>query len=227
MKALHTKILGVVLAVVSMSLALPARAALVTYTVDGVSQQFPAPTTPPENAPWGVDGYPGDTVALQSYTGSFDLAAGTSIQKINTLLWTIDYTYGGTATDPDAWSDVSFSFDLARNMTIAGVGPVSLSQGGSLLCSWDNDYLGLSGGSTITFYVQGYRVDVTPLAVATKAGSNFSGSNPWIQPNQDVLAQFDITLAPVPEATTLIAGALLLLPFGASTLRILHRRRTA
>jgi hypothetical protein len=32
--------------------------------------------------------------------------------------------------------------------------------------------------------------------------------------------------APVPEPTTLIAGALLLLPFGASTLRIL-RRRTA
>jgi hypothetical protein len=33
-------------------------------------------------------------------------------------------------------------------------------------------------------------------------------------------------LTPVPEPTTMIAGALLLLPFGASTLRIL-RRRTA
>jgi hypothetical protein len=32
---------------------------------------------------------------------------------------------------------------------------------------------------------------------------------------------------PVPEPTTLIAGALLLLPFGASTLRILRRNRTA
>jgi hypothetical protein len=31
---------------------------------------------------------------------------------------------------------------------------------------------------------------------------------------------------PVPEPTTMIAGALLLLPFGASTLRVL-RRRTA
>jgi hypothetical protein len=32
---------------------------------------------------------------------------------------------------------------------------------------------------------------------------------------------------PVPEPTTMIAGALLLLPFGASTLRILRRNRTA
>jgi hypothetical protein len=33
------------------------------------------------------------------------------------------------------------------------------------------------------------------------------------------------TLAPIPEPTTLISGALLLLPFGASTLRILRRNR--
>jgi hypothetical protein len=33
--------------------------------------------------------------------------------------------------------------------------------------------------------------------------------------------------APVPEPTTMVAGALLLLPFGASTLRILRRKQTA
>jgi hypothetical protein len=33
-------------------------------------------------------------------------------------------------------------------------------------------------------------------------------------------------VAPVPEATTIIAGALLLLPLGASTLRILRRQRS-
>ena len=32
-------------------------------------------------------------------------------------------------------------------------------------------------------------------------------------------------VTPVPEPTTLIAGALLLLPFGASTLRILRKRQ--
>jgi hypothetical protein len=36
-----------------------------------------------------------------------------------------------------------------------------------------------------------------------------------------------ITLFPVPEPTTMIAGALLLLPFGASTLRLLRKTRTA
>jgi hypothetical protein len=36
-----------------------------------------------------------------------------------------------------------------------------------------------------------------------------------------------ITPAPVPEPTTMIAGALLLLPFGASTLRMLRKSRTA
>jgi hypothetical protein len=37
-------------------------------------------------------------------------------------------------------------------------------------------------------------------------------------------ANFQFT--PVPEPTTMIAGALLLLPFGASTLRMLRKNRT-
>ena len=37
----------------------------------------------------------------------------------------------------------------------------------------------------------------------------------------------NVVLTAVPEPTTLAAGALLLLPFGASTLRILRRKQTA
>lgn len=37
----------------------------------------------------------------------------------------------------------------------------------------------------------------------------------------------DVGPVPVPEATTILAGAMLLLPFGASTLRILRRNRMA
>lgn len=228
MKTHLTKTLAIAAAIAGFAVALPAYANFVTYTVDSVAaQQFAAPTTPPADAPWGPNGYPGDTVELQTYTGSFDLVAGTTVQQINTLLWTIDYTYGGTATDPNSWSDVSFAFNATRNMTIDGVGPVSLSQAGSLLCSWDDDYLSLAGGPTVTFYVQGYRVDVTALAIGPVAGSNFNGGNPWVQPNQQVLAQFDVTAVPVPEPTTMIAGALLLLPLGASTLRILRKNRAA
>ena len=46
--------------------------------------------------------------------------------------------------------------------------------------------------------------------------------------NQDQLAiNPDFTPTPIPEPTTMIAGALLLLPFGASTLRILRKNRAA
>jgi hypothetical protein len=43
---------------------------------------------------------------------------------------------------------------------------------------------------------------------------------------QDTYSQ-NIQILAVPEPTTMIAGALLLLPFGASTLRILRKNRTA
>lgn len=172
-----------------------------------------------------MGGYPGDTVELQTYTGSFDLVPGTTLQKINTLLWTINYTYGGTATDPNAWSDLSFAPTASRNMTINGAGPATLSQTGSLDVQLDNDYLSFSGGPTASFIVQGYEVDVTPLFVTQTPGSNFDGNNPWVQPNQDMMAQFVVT--PVPEPTTMIAGVLLLLPFGASMLRILRKNRAA
>jgi hypothetical protein len=43
----------------------------------------------------------------------------------------------------------------------------------------------------------------------------------------DNSGRLDVQLTVVPEPTTMIAGALLLLPFGASTLRILRKTRTA
>jgi hypothetical protein len=46
-------------------------------------------------------------------------------------------------------------------------------------------------------------------------------------PDGNDFAVDDISLTAVPEPTTMIAGALLLLPFGASTLRMLRKRRAA
>jgi len=57
------------------------------------------------------------------------------------------------------------------------------------------------------------------------AGGNDTPGNPGSF-SQDQLA-IDPKFTPVPEPTTMIAGALLLLPFGASTLRILRKNRTA
>ena len=215
MKTVFKKALGF-LVIAGLALASPTYAVLVTYTVDGVAaQQFASPTTPPADAAWGVNGYPGDTVELQSYTGTFDLTVGTTIQKINSLLWTVNYTYGGTATDANAWSDVPFTLSAIREIQI-GEATATLSQTGSLNAQWDNDYLGFSLGSTVTLYTQGYRIDITPLAVDSTGATNFDGSNPWVQPSQDVYAQFVVTedsgsiaAAPEPGSIAALVGLIL------------------
>lgn len=88
-------------------------------------------------------------------------------------------------------------------------------------------------GDRIAFYGQGVPVDITgnypPLYYPSPSAPGLNdvitlGSTDFPLYNQDRLYSFAANV--VPEPTTLIAGALLLLPFGASTLRIL-RRRTA
>ncbi len=219
-----TKTAGAVVAMIGFVAALPAYASI-SFSVDGVAPtSYPGPVTPPANAPHVLDGlgYPGDTVGLQGANGSFELTPGTSIQQINTLNWTVAYTYAGAGdpANPDAgWQQLLFPVNLSRELTI-GSQTVTLSQTGLLEVNWDNDYLSFSAGSTVSLYVGGYRVDITPLAVAREGASNFSGDPGWVQPDQVMRAQFDVT--PVPEPTTMLAGALLLLPFGLSTLRKLR-----
>ena len=43
----------------------------------------------------------------------------------------------------------------------------------------------------------------------------------------DVTGGASISLAPVPEASTMVAGALMLLPFGVSALRIMRKKAIA
>lgn len=179
-----TKTLGIALVIAGFALALPAYATMVSYTVDGWSQQFPAPTTPPANAPWGPNGYPGDTVTLTGGSGTLDLVPGSYIKQIDTLKWNVDYTYGGTATDPLAWSDILFAFNAARNMQI-GTETATLSQPGTLTCTWFYDLLSVYG-DTATFNLQGYRVDVTPIAVV-------DWKNDWGLKTVAMNARFDVT----------------------------------
>ncbi|MGA2915778.1 MAG: PEP-CTERM sorting domain-containing protein [Sedimentisphaerales bacterium] len=178
-------------------MAVSAGAATVNYTVSGWGPtQFPGPLTPPEDAPWGPDGYPGDTVELQTYNGTLDLTPGTYVQKINTLLWTVDYTYGGS---PEPWPDMFLNDSLTRNMTLGGV-PGALDQTVNLLVNYWYDYLSLDSGPTTTFIVQGYRVDVTPLLLPEKKMNNWSGDNPWTQSPRDIMARFDVI---IPEPATI------------------------
>jgi hypothetical protein len=196
------KVIGIML-VLSL-LSLPGFSYALPVSVSGWGpQSFPSNVTPPDDAPWGPDGYPGDTIELSPINMTIGLVAGTYVEQINTLNWTIDYTYGGTETDPDAWSDVVHNFTMDRDMSINGGAAQTVSQQAKLENTWYNDYLTLYGGSTTSFSLEGFLVQVTPLGLYTY-GSDFSGSNPWVQPSMNVMAKFEISeAAPVPEPATL------------------------
>ncbi|MEI7941050.1 MAG: hypothetical protein WCK27_30620, partial [Verrucomicrobiota bacterium] len=84
--------------------------------------------------------------------------------------------------------------------------------------TYASDHVVIQNGLPVVFNFPGLgTVSVTPLGLTTPEIGGGTYSSP-------VNAEFLFT--PVPEPTTMIAGALLLLPFGASTLRML-RRRTA
>ena len=190
--------------------ALNALATDVSYTVSGWGPtQYPGPFPPPPGAPHSS--YPGDTVQFQTYTGTLNLTPGTYVQKINTLLWTVDWTYNGTncslsddGPPPGDWPQLLFPINAARTMSF-GAGPASsLSQTGLLKTTWFDDYITVNAGSTSTFFVSGYEIKVTAGALPERNVWNSSGSPPWIQPNQDVMATFEVIALP--------SGALVLVP---------------
>ncbi|MBI5093922.1 MAG: hypothetical protein HZB26_15965 [Candidatus Hydrogenedentes bacterium] len=194
-----------------------AQAVMVDYTVSGSTPQFyPGPYTAPDGAPHLVDGlgYPGDSVGLGGYSsGALDLAPGSStVQQINTLLWTVSYTYAGTDNDwtNDAtgdWVQLNLPTSLTSTISFAGGTTGALSQTGLLEVNWDNDYLQLYDGPVSSFVVNGYQIDVTPFAVARTGATNFSGfpgGTPWTQPSLTMYAHFDVSAAPVPEPVTMI-----------------------
>jgi len=206
MKTALKKTFAGVLALAGFALALPAHAVVVSYTVDAVAPlQLAAADAPPADAVLGPNGYPGDTISLQAYTGTFDLTVGTSIQKINTLDWTVNNTWEGT--DANHW-DVPSTFTLSRQIQI-GAGTAILTQTGLLTATWETDYLHLDTGSTATLYTQGYRIDITSLATPDGGSPNLSGDSPWIQPTQDIYAQFTVTeasgIAAAPEPGSIAA----------------------
>lgn len=200
--------LQVALFVAAVAVSHTGNAVTVNYSVEGWGPTaFPASTPAPADALWGPNGYPGDTVALEAFNGTLNLTEGSSLLKINTLLWTIDYTYGGTATNPsyDVWQELTFQFDLARNLNLGGQ-IASITQGGTLQCLYTNDFLQLSGGSTTTWLLDGYKIDVTPVGLAAAEGVFPTGQNPWVQAPRDVVARFDVTKVPDHGSTLCLLG---------------------
>jgi hypothetical protein len=203
-----SKVTTVIAAAAIFALAGLSHATTVDYTVSDLGPAlYPGPVVPPSDASHVLDGlgYPGDSVEFDSYAGTLDLTPGTYVQKIGTLSWNISYTYAGTATDPTAWSDLSFNVDAGRNISFGTGAAGSLRQMGLLEVTWENDFLSVNTGSTSIFFVPGYQIDVTPLSVAQTGGSNFDGDPAWMQPDQDIMARFEVTAvsSPIPEPLTI------------------------
>jgi hypothetical protein len=93
-----------------------------------------------------------------------------------------------------------------------------------------------SAGDQIAFYGQGVPVDTGvgslelyyPSPSAPTLGETITlGAGGFPNYPQDRLYSFGANVTPVPETATMVMGAMLLLPFGMSTLRMLRKSRTA
>jgi hypothetical protein len=187
------KQLFMICAAVMLLVSVPASAAVVTYTVGG---WLGAPPTY-QGPKWY-----GDTLEMISYSGTLDLTPGMYTQKINTFDWVIDAT-----------SDWAVYFDVTagpRGMSFDGGASQDVSQTGLLSCLPDNDYVTINAGPMVSFIVQGYQVDVTPLGFSRSGAGPFNGL-PWPQAESDVMAQFVVTAVPEPMTLGLLGlGGLLL-----------------
>jgi len=204
----------VALCVAGMVLAVTgsAQADSISYTVGSTGPMHFPGNTVPAGAYSVPDNYSGDAVQLFSGSGSITLADGwTGTGIVNTVRLTIWHTYAGTDDDPyndfDAnwnpldWDILHFPFAATRDISF-GAEPAagSISQPGLLDVTWDGDYLSFAQGTQTSFIVQGFQVNVTPLATVTP----LHGWDPTGQQiDADMYAQFDVSLAPVPEPASM------------------------
>ena len=154
----------------------------------------------------GIWDYLGDGLVNSHVVGIFDSAGGL-LDTANVAAGIVDPLINGFR-----WADLATPLTLTAGKTyyVGAYYPTAPNSGSSA-----SDYLA-GGFHTIV-------APFTWIQDGNNAGSGFdaplltSGTQGFFGPN----------LSTVPEPTTMIAGALLLLPFGASTLRMLRKNRTA
>ena len=177
------------------------------YTYDSPATPFSASSG--VNPAWGTGGNPGSAAAaIQNAAYLFyhygDLAAGGIGGSVDNM----------TALQLAVW-DVLYNTDIGGKVTGTRF---SYSGENNTVKNDVNNWISALNSMAYVgkFGYTGFLLYPDP---ATSAGTvNPSFGN--IEPPQELMIA-------VPETTTIIAGALLLLPFGASTLRILNKKRTA
>jgi hypothetical protein len=102
------------------------------------------------------------------------------------------------------------------------------------LAVWEALYDTTAGSSTLSFGTGRFTVSSGDSAAISEANTWLGQVNAnarytgfLLIPDNHTAQEMFYNVTPVPEPTTMIAGALLLLPFGASTLRILRKSRAA
>jgi len=91
---------------------------------------------------------------------------------------------------------------------------------------WSDDY-GVNGAADGGVAFEQTLASVLDFGLSFGGGSGFQNGFALMPGVTGTFDLKELDTLPVPEPTTMIAGALLLLPFGASTIRILRKNRTA
>ena len=171
-----------------------------------------------------VAGNNGSGRALWNFEWHINSGAGNALNSLTYLL-KID-------TDPSAGINYTTSFDpinpvnnpagfwdhsIGNNTTANGAGTEanSIASYASLIADSNNNI------AQNSWYIGWYATPFNPNALGSYNFrlEAYSGAN--------LLAATEITVNAVPEPSTYLAGALLLLPFGASTIRIMRKKLTA
>jgi len=153
---------------------------------------------------------------------------------------TADSTILGSTWNFDFYANIAGGADLANYMFVLNY---QLTPGGPMGSLYlNNDALALGAPVTTTTLQNSENLDFASLATTVPGlisappgpfNPNATGDYNFVLDAYNaggaLIGQSDITVdvTAVPEPTTMLAGALLLLPFGAGTLRVLRKNRVA
>jgi len=192
-----------------------ANAGIVMMSTDGIGYINPAHVGSsfiPADLKTVIDLYNG---TLATPPSGFHPVVGTSVPAAplgypaNNNWYTIDP--GGNSVDFTASTLGANGLGLPNNTAIATLNvPAGTLY---LVAQWDG---GSSTGNNSIYYLGGASGQITLV----NDMKNYIGGNA----SQQALSHFYLVSSPVPEPTTMIAGALLLLPFGLSAVRILRKK---
>ena len=182
---------------------------------------------------------PPPALISQDFSQSIAILLAPSVESGNLL---IDETPSSTVQQNDGFGNLSYQLWSAENgFSLTGNGStmtISAESGGTIgtisADGWYDFKLTFSTtGETLSVYNMSTHSTVGSVTASMDnsdlAGSGYLWMTEWDGSFTDpgTLDVAALGATPVPEPTTVLAGAMLLLPFGMSTLRMLRKNRTA